>query len=93
MVENELPEDIYKLTPEEEALVLEGLADVQAGRVLTFEQVKEELSQYYLTPEEEMQVVEAEEQVKLGQVHTTEEVLQGQREIRAEWIKKNPRSA
>lgn len=93
MVEKELPEEVYKLTPEEEALVLEGLADVEAGRVMSFEQVKEELAQYILTADEERQVVAAEEQVKLGQVHTTEEVLQGLKEIRAEWIKKNPRSA
>ena len=93
MVEKERPEEVYKLTPEEEALVLEGLADVQAGRVLTFEQVKEELAQHYLTTEEEKKVAEAEEQVRLGQVHTSEEVMQGLKEIRAEWIKKNPRSA
>lgn len=41
MVENELPEDIYKLTPEEEALVLEGLADYKAGRMYSEQEVRD----------------------------------------------------
>lgn len=93
MVEKEPSEEVYKLTPEEEALVLEGLADYQAGKVFSLDQVKEELAQYYLTAEEEKKVAEAEEQVRLGQVHTTEEVMQSLKEIRAEWIKTKPRSA
>jgi predicted transcriptional regulator len=41
MVEKELPEEVYKLTPEEEALVLEGLADYKAGRMYSEEEVRD----------------------------------------------------
>lgn len=109
------------MPPEEEALVLEGLADYRAGRMFSEEEVRaaireariklshvqpyggrklesmteEELPEeiYNLTQEEEILVAAAEEQVRLGLVMTTEEVQQNLREIRAEWIKKNPRSA
>lgn len=81
----------YILAPEEEALVHEFLADYKAGRLFSQEQIQELLAELSLTEDDESKVAEAEEQVRLGLVHTTEEVMLSLKEIRAEWIKKNPR--
>jgi hypothetical protein len=83
----------YILTLDEGALVQECLADYKAGRLFTQEQIQELLAEISLTQDDESKVAEAEELVKLGLIHTHEGVMLGLKEIREEWICKNPRGS